>query len=872
MPRKCCVAHCKSNYESTDEKVTVYQFPKDSQEKDRWIASLPNVIDKVTPHIGVCVKHWPSTASYVKVKRYSRPSEPPSIFPGCAPSLQRQTVSTTSRSVDQRFVTSAARTQQPDEIEEFEKQDKLPSWEEFCFLLPSKSFISDNRLTIVPEVSDTTSCRLRLLRLSENEINYSIAVNSDYGVIAMRSNTRIDIRDLLGFRWKLERWSQLEAIITRTRLHELSYTAEISCVVDSLRQKLDSCDIDDDKRLRISFLLEQFELLETSKNSRRYSSETMKSATSLFLRSRNAYSCLRNLLCLPHADTIRKQFGGLGRIGTEVEATDTINVIMSKFSGLQKNCCIMFDEIYIKPSLRFRGCHVVGEAEDVPGKAARTVLAIMLKPILTSECFVVRLVPVFSLTTEFLYDQLCRIIKIVHAHNSRVLALICDNAAVNRSCFKRFHMNSDEPWLGQNPCHSESTIFLLHDSVHILKCVRNNWLSEKTNEIKLDFPGRTVTGRWNDIIELYNKEISNVVRRTKLKHESCYPSNFELQKVSLVLDVFDEKTIAALISDGKHETAEFLSFFLRLWKILNCKNPQLHLLRNDEDRKPFTSISDSRFDFMAKAARIINQMPGDVKGIRMKSLTSATKNAFSQTLRGLAAMGKHLLNDTACKFVLFGMFQTDKVESEFGIYRQLSGGNYFISYEQILSSAHLRRLELFSKLDIDDLPMNSTPHCCNSEFSDQELECLDAAVIKADKVTLSERSALFYICGYVTFKEKLSNCSESTVSFYSDSDSEFVHLVNRGKLSFPSSSLFQFSLIAYAFFSSISNPCCANRITSALLFLNECLFFELTSSNAVCRRLTNCFMKGFVVRSKDILTHEHHKKLSDRRKRKLEKP
>jgi hypothetical protein len=41
--------------------------------------------------MGVCAKHWPENEKFVKFKSCMRPTNPPSIFPGCAPSMLPQT-------------------------------------------------------------------------------------------------------------------------------------------------------------------------------------------------------------------------------------------------------------------------------------------------------------------------------------------------------------------------------------------------------------------------------------------------------------------------------------------------------------------------------------------------------------------------------------------------------------------------------------------------------------------------------------------------------------------------------------------------------------------------------------------------------------
>ena len=51
-------------------------------------------------------------------------------------------------------------------------------------------------------------------------------------------------------------------------------------------------------------------------------------------------------------------------------------------AGRQLLCFIAFDEVYVQPSLRLRGGHVVGYAHDEPTKLARTVLALMIQPLM----------------------------------------------------------------------------------------------------------------------------------------------------------------------------------------------------------------------------------------------------------------------------------------------------------------------------------------------------------------------------------------------------------------------------------------------------------------------------------------------------------
>ena len=78
MPDRCSIIGCNSGYDSQKggEKVTIYKFPADAEERGRWIKAIPQVFDKVTDYMGVCRLHWPESLSDWK----KRPAVPPSVF------------------------------------------------------------------------------------------------------------------------------------------------------------------------------------------------------------------------------------------------------------------------------------------------------------------------------------------------------------------------------------------------------------------------------------------------------------------------------------------------------------------------------------------------------------------------------------------------------------------------------------------------------------------------------------------------------------------------------------------------------------------------------------------------------------------------
>ena len=132
MPLKCCVPNCNSNYKSSGEKVSIYKFPKDENEKQKWSKVIPRAKQVVTAYTALCRKHWPEDCTMVSVHGKNRPAEPPSIFLNipitCFASPPSKICKTERASATTRNVL-------PDELAEFKRLDML-TFEE----IPKKMF------------------------------------------------------------------------------------------------------------------------------------------------------------------------------------------------------------------------------------------------------------------------------------------------------------------------------------------------------------------------------------------------------------------------------------------------------------------------------------------------------------------------------------------------------------------------------------------------------------------------------------------------------------------------------------------------------------------------------------------------------------
>ena len=147
-------------------------------------------------------------------------------------------------------------------------------------------------------------------------------------------------------------------------------------------------------------------------------------------------------------------------------------------------------------------------------------------------------------------------------------------------------------------------------------------------------------------------------------------------------------------------------------------------------------------------------MDNSKKGQRVRGLTVDTANAWHVSLLGLVDFS---LLRSGMKYICLGKIER-RIEGEFGVIRQLGGGNYLLSVEQVISSHSLRRLKLYHKLHVDTEEMVSNENvCCSGDLSDkdEDIEILDYCFSEASNLSESERSSLHFICGCVTFKENL---------------------------------------------------------------------------------------------------------------------
>ena len=168
-------------------------------------------------------------------------------------------------------------------------------------------------------------------------------------------NKKVPVRDLLGFSATLEKYSELDSIISRLGSAKADLKSEAS-TFSKFTNEINDESTGNDNAEKIRFLCEQLELIDSKKTRGTLQWIFNERINEHFFCS-NAYSSLRELLGLPN---IMSYFGKLGSNQTIQECTSVVENVTDKLVGVERNCKILCDEIHIKPGVQYQGGHIIG--------------------------------------------------------------------------------------------------------------------------------------------------------------------------------------------------------------------------------------------------------------------------------------------------------------------------------------------------------------------------------------------------------------------------------------------------------------------------------------------------------------------------------
>ena len=423
--------------------------------------------------------------------------------------------------------------------------------------------------------------------------------------------------------------------------------------------------------------------------------------------------------------------------------------------------------------------------------------------------YVVRAVPEITIYGTWLEGLISETITSLHEVGFTVRLVTSDNHSTNVLAFNLLLKQYDSDMYNHYIHHHTKPnhkIYLLFDTVHLLKNIRNNLLNCKRFVFpSFDFDGfldqlHVESGEvdWRLFYNIYEKDESlqgNLRQAFKLSYSALHPGHNK-QSLPLALSIFHTSTSAAIRSyyPEREDAASFLHLIDTWWVMVNSKQKY----NSNNKLGNAAIIGDQKPKFLRAFADWLeewheNQIPSCEK----YTLTAQTKSALVVTLRATASLIEDLLLE-GYEYVLTARFQTDPLELRFSKYRQMNGGRFLIGLRELLNSERILATRSLLKEDIKVWEENLQP---NNDLAENfhKLE-IDVKEIEAEilESQLSEESyqAAVYVAGYVAKKLiERSHCniciSILKASPNDLSHTEYLRNMSRGGLIIPSVKLVQ---------------------------------------------------------------------------------
>ena len=102
-----------------------------------------------------------------------------------------------------------------------------------------------------------------------------------------------------------------------------------------------------------------------------------------------------------------------------------------------------------------------------------------------------------------LHKELTKRMTRIEQASGRLKAVISDSNRTNQACFKKYNAVEGKPWL------TVEETYLLYDFVHLIKNIKNLWLTEKTSQLKFENQGKEYIADFQHVTALHKCEESN---------------------------------------------------------------------------------------------------------------------------------------------------------------------------------------------------------------------------------------------------------------------------------------------------------------------------------------------------------------------------
>nr|XP_054921687.1 uncharacterized protein LOC129382187 [Dermacentor andersoni] len=262
---------------------------------------------------------------------------------------------------------------------------------------------------------------------------------------------------------------------------ESKETKVLSLLSSLLADVIEDSDTPKEHSALLKFLGEQIELLAKQ---RVYSPELLVLASIMNSISPHDYHFTRaaSRMILPRPSTLRRDCSNdKADPLLEQKQTHYLSYIRERVKSMQDHettITLMIDEIHIKPYFDYKGGTIVGSSVHST-EPATTAHVLMVQSLLSANKDVIHILPVSKMSAEILREHAKNIILNVEKMRLKVIAVVTNNNALNSKMMSLFAASHQVSIVYSYPADNARPLFYVVDPVHLLKCVQNNWISQK---------------------------------------------------------------------------------------------------------------------------------------------------------------------------------------------------------------------------------------------------------------------------------------------------------------------------------------------------------------------------------------------------------
>ena len=354
----------------------------------------------------------------------------------------------------------------------------------------------------------------------------------------------------------------------------------------------------------------------------------------------------------------------------------------------------------------------------------------------------------------------------------------------------------------------------------------------------------------------YDLESKSLVKLSNLTETAVAPKPIERQRVSTCLQIFSERTHAALLTHPSldpskvQDTAVFINKVICWWKIINVKAFGEDVRRQEPLQAVICNSDDERLKILLDFGKMAFDMACN-HGKRDKQLSKDTAMAIYQTCNGLVDLCKSLLQSTH-KYVLLGQFTSDHLEKEYSKLRQGCGGAYFLSVQQVIEKVQIRKTSVLLKsgFDTESLQTESSHVCsmCSYKLTEEASEVFDGLPELEFFISDNVKMSLVYIAGYVSRKDESLSENELLIgytNFYYEKYGQLIKTLDRGKLKVPTDQACQWTFFCFVVFHAVKSEVCRKSLCNIFDLVSE--FYEFNMNKKHCLILSNIFLRNLCI-------------------------